>query len=175
MAHILLKKWQELKNKIKSDKSSLDRDSLLKTLLEWCKEVQQIEAKEVKELYCLYLKFFENIKIPEYDFSNVWYPVTDIITFDLLAPKNLTYQRPIVIVRDVLWNLLAFRSNRDCPSCKQENLRVLTDQAGKDIYFSCDACRYTESLFGKEVVIPERLYPAKASLVEAHNIVPEPF
>jgi hypothetical protein len=175
MSHPNIKYW----NKLKAEVESLDkptREDLL-TLLIWYTElIKKSTDPQVNELYQSYFSYLEKINILEYrEVSNLWYSLEEIIEYDILKPEITSYSRPIVKTRDLLWELIAFKTDKQCPICDRDCLRALSPN-GKDVLFlSCDNCCYTEDLNGIKVTNEEPLYPAQYLAIENAGLKPSRY
>ncbi|KFF73164.1 hypothetical protein HX13_22595 [Chryseobacterium sp. P1-3] len=135
MSHIVLRKWKELQQNVEQRKNSLTTRSIVDLLLNWSKEIQLIKDAQIQNLYDDYLKYFENLNVEDilYVDDHVWYSLKDVIQFDILQPKINTYERAITQVRDVLFNLLIFKSDKNCPCHGDDNLRVFVEAGSEKL------------------------------------------
>ncbi|GAA5042340.1 hypothetical protein GCM10011506_44280 [Marivirga lumbricoides] len=172
MSHILLEKWKELEEELKVQRSSLDRETLLKILLRWTQEVKKIKDEKVQELYHSYLEYFENCFFPENNITP-WYSLKELIDVDLLNRPPLTYDRAVIKVRDVLWELLVFKSDILCPCCGDDNLRVMVNN-DNILIFTCDLCGCILNESGKKTDVNGKLYPAPMSMIRLAGITANP-
>lgn len=172
MSHILLKKWAELKNSIGNKSDSITPLELINVLLVWAMEVKAIKDLTVKQLYHDYLEFFEKIDPNEYVFNETWYSFEEMLNVDILGSNVDSYERPVVIIRNVLWELLVFKSNINCPNCNYDNLRIFTDISKEQLFYCCDNCGYNLNAFGKKHSYNSNLIPITAKLVELHDLKP---
>ena len=174
MSHIILNKWRKLVKELKVQRSSIDRSTIIKLLLKWSLEVKKIKDKRVQKLYSTYLEYFEKCSITENDIIP-WYSLNEIIDIDLINQSPLTYDRAIIKVRDVLWELLIFKSDKSCPCCGDDNLRVMTNAVNSRLFFTCDLCGCILNEFGNEMSINEKLFPAPIEMIKLHGIAPNPI
>lgn len=145
---IFLKLWNDLRNRVEPNKQSITPVVIYQLCSEWASKIKGSNSLKIKELYNLYLAYFEGYNIYEYQFSVRWYSLQDLIVFDILntSVENLEYV--IVRCRNIMWEILVFKSNKSCKNCDNE-LRVLTDKTAGDIFFCCDDCGYIENFFGE--------------------------
>lgn len=95
--------------KDRREKKELDREHLLILLFDWVIEIKGIKDSRVQVLYIKYLKYFEGVSELNYRLdTSPWYSLQGLIDFDILKSNDLTFERPIVRVRDILWKLLVF-------------------------------------------------------------------
>lgn len=178
MSHLVLKKWEQLKKNIELNKNNLTTLSLIKELLNWTKEIQLIKDIQIQNLCDDYYKYFENIDIESiiYIDSNVWYSLDEIIQFDILQAKVESYEWAIIHVRDILFNLLVFKSDKDCPCCSDDNLRVFVEKGSDKLIFQCDICLCMIDENGnKQNIEGSFLVPAPSFLIRLKNIRPSPI
>ncbi|SRR5690606_28018604 len=173
MSHILMKKWSELEEQLKVHRSNLNRDTLFKILQQWSLEVKKIKDKRVQELYNTYLEYFE-------DYSSIdakvtpWYSLKEIIDIELLNRPPITYDRTIIKVRDVLWDLLVFKSNERCPCCGDDNLRVMREAEDEVLLLTCDLCGCILDTSGEKRSIKGKLFPAPVPMIKSAGISENP-
>ena len=141
-------------------------------LLSWGKQLNDSNEMRIKNLYTNYLQYFDKLKIDEYLFEPLWYDFNDLIDFCLLKYEPKRLERIVVIIRDVLWEIIAFKTNRSCKILPEDNLRFLTDELKEYIYFSCDSCFYTEDLEGNKRKVEMKLYPATINQIKQYEVQP---
>lgn len=146
--HFYLRKWETLRRSIIAEKADISSISLYRQLFEWAIELKESKEKAIKELYELYFAYFERLYIEDYKFDDVWYSVGYLIENDITRATNKSLQTIVVVCRDVLWEIVAFKSSRRCPITRADNLRALTDSSRQEVFFCCDTCLYTENLQG---------------------------
>jgi transcription elongation factor Elf1 len=174
MSHIVLNKWNELRAEIERNKENIDAELLIKLLLNWAGGIKEINDIQIKKIYTQYLEYFEDVDIESvlFDKEGVWYSLEEIINVDLLGFSPRSYERPIVKVRDILWELLVFKSNSECSCCNDDNFRVMIDKKKTELFFTCDRCGCIQDIMGNKKDIQEKLYPATTDLIRKHRIVP---
>jgi hypothetical protein len=175
MSHPNIKYWNKLKSEVESLDKPTRRDLL--TLLVWYAElIKKSNDPQVNELYQSYLSYWEKIHILEYsEVPNLWYSLEEIIEYDILKPEITSYSRPIAKVSYLLWELIAFKTDKQCPICDSDCLRVLSP-SGKDILLlSCDNGCYTEDLNGNKITNEETLYPAQYLAIENAGLKPSKY
>ncbi|MEN7550420.1 hypothetical protein AAG747_21050 [Rapidithrix thailandica] len=171
MSHIVLEKWNELQLKIEQQRDELNRESLLIILFDWIRGIKKIKDSKVQNLYHEYLAYFEEVS----DLDGIlnikpWYSLQELIEYDILKSTELSFERPIVKVRDVLWELLVFKSDKECPCCGDDNLRAMTYKGQKELFFCCDICGCIVDEDGGRKEVDDKLYPAPFELVELKKI-----
>lgn len=66
----------------------------------------------------------------------------------------------VVIIRDILWDMAAFKTDIRCPNCKDDDLRALLDPDTESIILSCDLCCWSQSNSGTQKLECQNLIPA---------------
>lgn len=74
-----------------------------------------------------------------------------------------------MIVRDLLWDMVAYKSDIECPNCGDDDFRVLYDIKHKQIVLSCDLCGWSQFEDGKNWQGDNCLVPAKVSELKASS------
>lgn len=71
-------------------------------------------------------------------------------------------------VSSLIWDLSAYMTDEECPSCHDSNLRltIISSEINQIIKF-CDECLYTD-INGKRVDIEDDLIPAPKSIVKSY-------
>lgn len=178
MSHIVLKKWEQLKQSIIQDKDHLDARSLLKLLIDWTKEIKELKDIQVQKLYKLCFSYYEELDIDKvfYEDNTVWYSLEEIIQYDIIQANVDSYQMAIEHMSDIIFNLLVFKSDKNCPCCHDDNLRVFVEIGSERLIFECGICLCTVDENDKEYHSEEKLVvPAAASLIKAKKIKPSPI
>lgn len=108
MSHIVIKKWEQLRQSIIQDRDNLDAHSLLRILLDWTQEIRKIKNVQIQKLDKLYFSYYEKLDIEEifYNDNIVWYSLEEIIQYEIIQAKVDSYQWAILHVRDIIFNLL---------------------------------------------------------------------
>lgn len=71
-------------------------------------------------------------------------------------------------VSSLIWDLSAYMTDEECPSCHDSNLRLtVTTNNANQIIKLCDECLYT-GIAGKHVYVEDDLIPAPKSLVKSY-------
>lgn len=178
MSHIILKKWEQLKDKVRESENNLDSNSLVYILLDWAKEIKSIKDIQIKQLYKDFLERYEDLDVESilYTGNVIWYSLEEIIKFDILTSNVDYYQRPIVKTRDILFNILAFKSDKKCPCCGDDNLRVFVERNSEKLFFECDICLCLFDEYGiKHENLETSITFAPISLLKSKNIKPSPI
>lgn len=177
MSHIVLKKWEHLKKQIIECTGDLDAYALVQLLLDWALEIKSIKDVQVKKYYKDFLEKYENLEIENILYTDeIWYSWEEIIQIDILNSNVSSYQKAIVKVRDILFNLLAFKSNKICPCCEDDNLRVFLDKGSERLVFECDICLCLVDEHGNKLEPGGiALTFAPISLIKSKNIEPSPI
>lgn len=175
MSHIVLKKWEQLKQSIIQDKDNLDAYSLLKILLDWTQEIKKIKDVQIQNLYKDYFSYYEDLNIEEIFYTDdiVWYSLDEIIQYEIMQAKVDSYQWAIVHTRNIIFNLLVFKSDKDCPCCHDDNLRVFVEINSEKLIFECDICLcLVDENNNKQNPEGKLIVPAPASLIKGRGIKP---
>ncbi|MDN4011251.1 hypothetical protein QX233_02140 [Chryseobacterium gambrini] len=178
MSHIVLKKWEQLKQRIIQDKENLDAHALLRKLLDWTQEIKKIKDVHIQNLYKLHFSYYEKLDIEEifYNDNIVWYSLEEIIQYDIIQAKVDSYQWAIEHVDHILFNLLIFKTDKDCPCCHDDNLRVFVESDSKKLIFECELCLCLIDENNNKQNSEEKLFiPAPASLIKRKRIKPSPI
>lgn len=178
MSHIILKKWEQLRQSIIQDRDNLDAHSLLNLLLDWTQEIKKIKDVQVQNLYKDYFSYYEKLNIEEIFYTDniFWYSLEEIIQYDIIQAKVDSYQWAIVHTRDIVFNLLVFKSDKDCPCCHDDNLRVFVEIDSEKLIFECDICLCVVDENNNKYNPEGKLVaPASASLIKAKKIIPSPI
>jgi hypothetical protein len=175
MSHPNIKYW----NKLKSQVERLDKPTrweIITLLVSYIEIIKNSNDSKVIELYLIDLSYWEDINILEYsELSNPWYSLEEIIEYDILKPEIKSYSRPIAKVSYLLWELIAFKTDKQCPRCDNDCLRALSPLDHNSLLLSCDNCSYTEDLNGNQITNEERLYPAKYATVKIAGLKPSKY
>jgi len=178
MSQIILKKWEQLRKCVIQDRDFLDSRSLLNLLLDWMKEIKEFNDIQIQNLYKLHFSYYENLNIDEifYENSVVWYSLEEIIQYDIIQANIDSDKWAIENSSNIIYNLLVFKSDRECPCCHDDNLRVLVEINSERLIFECDSClcainedKTKYNLEGKKII------PVAAFLIKAKGINPSPI
>lgn len=167
--NLYIKKWLSTQEHVSKCRHSIDPIHLFNYLITWCQEVKQTKDNFIKKLYDLYLSNYEKIDILEYSMDHLSNKFDEILEYDFLNKKPKDIEQTIILTRDILWNILSFKIDKECPSCRQGELRVLTDEFEKEIFISCDQCTYTENIMGQKINSDFTLRPAKRHLINGYQ------
>ena len=171
-----LKQFNVLQDALRLRKESLTPRELYTKLFNWGIQLEESKDVHIKALYLDYFRYFEKLKIDDYAFEPLWYDFNDLLEFDLLKSTPETLESAAVVARDILWEIVAFKTDRDCKVLPVDNLRILTDEQKQDVFFCCDVCFYTEDINGIRVeidsIVYPILYPATMDQVMKFNIRP---
>lgn len=162
---------------IEFKKHSISPKQLYNELMQWARLVSASKDIRILALYDQNLQYFDRLEIEDYHFEPLWYNLKDLVEYDFLNPTPVKLDQAVAIVSEILWELVAFKSERNCKLLRNDNLRVLTDASRKEIIFCCDRCSYTENMEGIKIdAMPtesiKRWYPATKSQISNCNIQP---
>ncbi|WP_207513818.1 hypothetical protein [Longitalea luteola] len=167
-----LKLWDDLRSKVEHNKQSITPIDIYKLCSEWAGKIRSTNILKIRELYNLYLAYFEGYNINEYQFLQSWYSLRDLIQFDILNILVVNLEHAIIRCRDIMWEILVFKTNRPCKTCDSE-LRALTDNKKREIFFCCDNCVYIEDIFGQSVKsLKNQLSPITPEMQEKFLLPP---
>ena len=160
MSHIAIQKWSEFLRKVKDMSQSIDRKSLLICLQEVCKELKLIKDNQVRFAYNKYLNYFEAIDFKDYQVvEKPWYSLNDLVEHNILNCRINSFAPVIVKIRDLLWLLLAYKTDIQCSRCDEDEMRVLSTKGQVTIFLCCDRCGFITNNQGEMVSETEILYP----------------
>jgi hypothetical protein len=145
----LLNSWKDLKNIIAQDKISITPILIFRLCSDWAFKIMHSHSSKNKELYNLYLAYFQEYNIERYQFSERWYNLAYLIDFELLKPQATKLENIVVWCRFVMWEILVFKTNKPCRNC-DDDLRAMIDKK-EDVFFCCDYCGYIENFVGEEL------------------------
>lgn len=169
--NILLNRFYSLRDKVLKERNTLTPIVFFKLLREWANEVKNSKDRHLASLYCNYLLYYESFDKPElYDFSHLKNSFQTLLDYSFFRPNPGNTDHAVTIVANLLWNLIAFRSERLCPEGPHGYLRVLTNEAKSAIYFSCDVTPYIEDIDGKQINPPGKLIVANAEQIAKYKI-----
>jgi len=177
MSHIVVKKWERLRQSVIRDRNHLDAHSLLKLLIDWGQGIKKIKDIQIQNLYKLCFSYYENLDIGEifYNDSVVWYSLEEIIQYDIIQANVDSYQWAIEHASNILFNILVFKSDKNCPCCHDDNLRVFVEIDSEKLLFECDTCLcLVDENNNKQNSEGNSIIPAPASLIRAKGINPSP-
>lgn len=166
----ILNKWQQFKNEIEiNDWTPID---LYLKVYRWSHFLKEDRNIASNKMYDLYIRYFECIDVLDYRYSEVWFNIDNVIKYDLLNPKQNDIESIASSCKDVLWELVAFKSNIECIVCEIENYRVLTDQNRGNVFLVCDNCLHAQHIANIEVDVPDILFPVTPDIINKYHIVP---
>lgn len=70
-------------------------------------------------------------------------------------------------ISTLIWDLSAYMTNEECPSCHDSNLRLTITNENNQVIKFCDECLYT-GLDGRHIDIEGDLIPAPKEIVEKY-------
>lgn len=161
--------WFDIQKKLTKKVSLISPQILYKELISWCKDLKMSKDTNIKRLYDLYLKNYEFIDICNYYTNHMGAAFNKFLEYDYIKQQPKNIERAIILTRDILWNIVAFKSQKECPNCNRDKLRVLTDANKIKIYLSCDDCSYIENLEGQKINIDFRLQPADKEQIDLYQ------
>ena len=76
-----------------------------------------------------------------------------------------------MIIRDILWDLVAYKSDIECSNCGDDDFRVLYDEKLKQLVLSCDLCGWSQYYDGRKWLGDYFLVPAKFAELKANGYI----
>lgn len=70
-----------------------------------------------------------------------------------------------MFIRDILWDIIVFKTNIECARCGDDHFRALANPETNEIFLSCDRCTWTQSMSGVRRCGPKILIPARKNLL----------
>ncbi len=131
-----------------------------------------ITRKSVADAYDL--PFYARINLDDYPIRRTDFdPAERVAAFLGTTPDRLPTLA--MLLRDYLRDAIVVRSERLCPSCEQDELKVLVDiDASLHIVLACDCCPWAETRDGKHAKAPSELaIPTKAQLAAMGWVISE--
>lgn len=157
-------------NVVDKEKELLTSKKLYIILSEWGKQLSNSKDVRIQELHQNNLVYFERLNLDDYILEPLWYDLEELIKYDVLRPKAKNLQHAVDIVVNVLWELIAYKTDRVCKITPTFNLRLLTDKNKQNLYFSCDNCSYIEDIDGQQIKVGHKLFPAIKKQIMSNNI-----
>lgn len=162
-----LRTWLEIQKNISNESVAVNSFMLCEALIVWSKSLGLAKDHHIKKLHDLYLSNYEVLDLSKYPMYHLGKSFKEFLSYDYINQRPKDIERAIVLTRDILWNILAFKSEKECPNCKRDKLRVLTDAFEANLYLSCDECAYTQNLKGEKIDRDAKLQPAKSNLISS--------
>ena len=169
---IYLREFVLIQRNVEQNRSNITPRKIYLMLLNWGFSLKGSNDGDIKKMFQDYFTYFENIDTDNYAFEASWYDFEELIDIDLLNNQVINFDNVVVVVRDILWEIIAFKTDRDCKVLPIDNLRLLTNSDKNALFFCCDVCGYTENIEGEKITVNEILYPATMSQIIRNNIAP---
>lgn len=106
------------------------------------------------------------------------FPVDDADLNVAIERTNLSKQEPssveviAMLVRDQIWNLVAFKTRIECPNCGEDELRALIDPGTDDaLVLACDFCGWAQDEQGRPWNGQPGCRPAKTSELRRRGLL----
>lgn len=176
MSHLIIKEWKSLKEKILVRRNLINSLELSIELLDWALKFKNSNDKVICDLYADYFKYYERLNPYDYNFDEKWYDLDELLDKILDTDTN-DYRRPIVIVRDILWEIIAFKTDILCENCDQDEYRLFEClQNSKNLVLCCDNCSHTIG-FNNEIIkdMSNKYIPVKKNNLELRKFKPSKF
>jgi len=175
MSHKNIELWNHFKNSVLEAKPNVNRKFLIQKLQDFSSKIKASNDSKTQILFEEFLAYFEEFDLNGYlDLPDqlVWYAIEDLIEYDILRKSDLNFERPILKARDLLWELLAFKSNINCSICGDDDLRVLSNKNEEKLHLCCDLCGNHTNLEGEPVTSDVILFPAPYQVIQSSHLVP---
>lgn len=165
-----IKKWNQLISEVKENRKSITSNQLYDKIRDWSFLLDQSKDKYIKGLHDSYLTYYFKLDINQYQFDTVWYSLEDLIEYKLVRPQFHNIKLVIANARDLLHEMIVYKTGRDCKLLEYDNLRAYTNRDYGEIFFCCDSCVYAEDWDGERIEIKSPLLPATAMQVKEKQI-----
>ncbi|KGO83179.1 hypothetical protein [Flavobacterium beibuense] len=176
MSHLIIKEWKSLQEKILVRRNLINSLELSLALLGWALKFKKSNNEVICNLYADYFKYYERLNPHDYNFHKKWYDLDELLD-TILGTNTNDYRRPIVIVRDILWEIIAFKTDILCENCGQDEYRLFESlQNSQDLVLCCDNCSHTIGLnneFPQD--IPNKYIPVKKNNLQLSKFNPSNF
>ncbi|MGT2911565.1 hypothetical protein ACVR1I_07625 [Streptococcus cameli] len=137
-------------------------ETLVSRLIAFLKENHRLSKKYITET-ALDMLYHLDVKEYIFDTSDQDY----ILVIDYLIHNELTDEECFKEVAMLIWDMITFMTNEECPSCNQTNLRLYTDQKQRNLYEVCIEC-LARRKNGEWEYSRREIYPAKKELVDLY-------
>jgi len=165
-----MKNWNKLKSKIKAEEETIDRGRLIKLFNDFSLELKENKRMDIATQYSKNLQYFEGkSNSNNLDGISPWYDISEIISFDILNSTRNYFE----ILRDVLWELLVYKTDIQCSNCLEDRYRAMMDNETLQVYLSCDFCGKVTNLTGTKIILDKHLIPANKESLYSSNILNE--
>ena len=159
-----VKIWKSFCNSVVSKENNIHSNQLLfLTITEWLKKNTRYFKNDEYSIYGL--DAMTNVNPHDYPSDFYEESISDtILRIKLFNPTKT--DNIAMIIRNILWNIIVYKSSKLCPNCKDDELRVLYDSNIKSVVLACDLCTYTENKDGKKWKGKCILTPAKIEFIK---------
>lgn len=168
--NIILKSWNQLKGDVSLKITAWE---FCIKLLNWGKLLKKSRVNLEIDLFNTYLRYYEELDITQYQFTDRWYPLETLLKENFFNREQINVEDAVIVCRNLLHEILVFKSNRDCRLLGMDNLRVY--EYKDSVVFCCDTCSYCEDLSGAAIKLESVVLPARASTINQYKIVPYNF
>lgn len=135
--------WASLMSTLSALNGEATRTVYYRTIAGWIRDHESDIPGEVWESYGL--ATLADLCVDEHAIEFSEQEVSaDIARLREFEPKSM--DNIAMLLRDRLWNMAAFKTDRDCPSCGDDELRVLFDQDSVPPrhVLACDTCGWAQ-------------------------------
>ena len=159
--------WNNIRNDVSRQREKITPLILYDILDNWSDDLGRAKDSYALTLYQCQLAFYKGFNILDYSMKHmITNPFDDLVEYSLLRPIVSDLKTAVEITDKVLWGILAFRSNKECPVDPHGYLKVLSDKERSNIYFCCDTCDYCEDANGVEQNKLKNLIPANSIQID---------
>jgi len=141
-------------------------------MMNWSSSLKETKDREIRKMYLDYISYFENIDIRDHLFDPLWYDFDELINTNFLKMPLENLENVVHNVRDILWEIIAFKTDRECKVLPIDNLRLLTDKNRANVFFCCDVCGYIENIAGEKFKNNDILFPATNQQILEYKVCP---
>ncbi len=153
--------WREFCDHLNSlQTDSLSKQDLFSCTCEWLAKNSGCFGEDIWRIYGLDIM----LKVSPSDYPVKYSEDTvDQTVSGWKALKPSSIDSIAMTVRDILWDMLAYKSKVECPNCGDDDLRVLFDKQGKVNVLCCDLCCWSQFESGEKWSGKQNLVPANIS------------
>lgn len=147
---------------------ALTKEQLFKIICKWVSNQEINLGSELCELYALnsYIRcnpFEYPIESSDDDVSHMLGRISRF--------KPSSVDSILMFIRDILWNMIAYKSSIECSNCRDDDFRVLYDEKLNKIVLCCDLCGYSELENGDVWCSDSNLVPAKTVQLKNYGYI----
>lgn len=147
----------------KIDTSVTDEERFYTHIVNWLSENKKLFDVGTWNIYKL--DYYFDLKLSLYRVDCMECSVEETIS-RLINLSNLTDFKVgkkssiLMFIRDILWDMVAFKTQTPCPNCQNDDLRALIEPNSNEMILSCDKCCWSQSIYGDKWSGTKLLIPA---------------